>query len=106
MTCRYHLYTDVDGNGEMRLPQPGRALRELTVTCALDVADEGGRTLEEVGQLFGLTRERVRQVEKVALRKFKRKFKTSGLAEDAIAHLRDSDARGARGNYGVDGEGA
>jgi DNA-directed RNA polymerase sigma subunit (sigma70/sigma32) len=35
----------------------------MTDTCALDIADRGGITLEEVGFITNLTRERVRQVE-------------------------------------------
>jgi hypothetical protein len=38
-------------------------------TCSLDIADEGGITLEEVGVLMGVTRERIRQIEATALRK-------------------------------------
>ena len=41
-------------------------------TCALDVADEGGATLEEIGESMGLTRERVRQIEVVAMRRMAR----------------------------------
>ena len=40
---------------------------ELSETCALDVADRGGVTLEEVGGWLNLTRERVRQLEVHAL---------------------------------------
>jgi len=36
-------------------------------SCALDVADRGGATLEEVGALINVTRERVRQIEVMAL---------------------------------------
>ncbi len=38
-------------------------------TCALDVADRGGTTLEDVGAIMNLTRERIRQVEVRALAK-------------------------------------
>jgi DNA-directed RNA polymerase sigma subunit (sigma70/sigma32) len=34
----------------------------------MDVAEMGGRTLEEVGQILNMTRERVRQLEFSALR--------------------------------------
>ena len=48
--CRYHLEDDKG-------------------TCTLDVADLGGLTLEEIGEFFGLTRERIRQIEQEAIRK-------------------------------------
>jgi hypothetical protein len=42
---------------------------ELGESCALDVADRGGTTLEDVGAIMNLTRERIRQVEVKALAK-------------------------------------
>ncbi len=39
--------------------------------CTLDEADTGGLTLEEVGELIGVTRERIRQIEHMALRKLR-----------------------------------
>ena len=42
---------------------------EMTETCALDIADRGGITLEEVGEIMNLTRKRVRQVETTGLDK-------------------------------------
>ena len=40
-------------------------------TCALDIADRGGVTLEEVGEILNLTRERIRQVEVMGLEKLR-----------------------------------
>ncbi len=40
-------------------------------SCSLDLAELGGMTLDEVGQVMGVTRERVRQMEVEALRKFR-----------------------------------
>jgi hypothetical protein len=41
----------------------------MSETCALDIADRGGTTLEEVGAIMNLTRERIRQVEVKGLAK-------------------------------------
>jgi len=70
--CRYHLYLDVKSStGTLKLNFPGMEVWEMPFTCALDVADMGGRTLEEVGQILNMTRERVRQLESTALHKLK-----------------------------------
>lgn len=64
VSCKYHLYLDVNPRtGSVKLNFPDKELWELEQTCALDVADQGGITLEEVGEIMNLTRERVRQVE-------------------------------------------
>lgn len=64
VSCKYHLYLDVNHRtGSVKLNFPDKELWELDETCALDVADRGGITLEEVGTIMNLTRERVRQVE-------------------------------------------
>jgi hypothetical protein len=42
-------------------------------TCALDVAEAGGLTLEEVGNIIGVTRERVRQMQVRALEKLRKR---------------------------------
>ena len=69
VSCRFHLYLDVNPvTGTLKLNFPGLEVWEMPFTCALDVADMGGRTLEEVGQILNMTRERVRQLEASALK--------------------------------------
>jgi hypothetical protein len=68
VSCRYHLYLDVDPrNGSLKLNFPELEPAELPCSCALDVADDGGVTLDVVGLHMGLTRERARQIESLAL---------------------------------------
>ena len=68
VSCKYHLYIDVHPvRGTIKLNFPDVEIWEMTETCALDVADRGGITLEEVGEIMNLTRERVRQVETAGL---------------------------------------
>ncbi|MDF1561910.1 MAG: sigma factor-like helix-turn-helix DNA-binding protein [Deltaproteobacteria bacterium] len=68
ISCRYHLYLDVSPRtGSLRLNFPDLEVWELEETCALDVAERGGTTLDRVGRLLDLTRERVRQLERLAL---------------------------------------
>lgn len=72
VSCRYHLFLDVNPvTGTLKLNFPGMEVWEMPFTCALDVADMGGRTLEEVGQILNMTRERVRQLEFTALQKIR-----------------------------------
>lgn len=81
--CRYNLSVDVQEDRDSRVGGvPG--VRNIQVNhpdvssddwdeidppegnCALDYADRGGMTLEEVGEVFGVTRERIRQIEEMA----------------------------------------
>lgn len=61
--CRHHLYLEVHpSTGRIKLTfnlEPW----ELAESCSLDVADRGMNTLEIVGQLLNITRERSRQIE-------------------------------------------
>ena len=82
VSCKYHLYIDVHPvRGSIKINFPDVEVWEMTDTCALDIADRGGITLEEVGEIMNLTRERVRQLE------------TQGLAKlqgiDDVDRLRD-----------------
>jgi hypothetical protein len=70
VSCKHHLYLDVSAKtGAIKLNFPDLEVWEMTETCALDVADRGGTTLEEVGAIMNLTRERIRQVEVKGLAK-------------------------------------
>ena len=64
VACKHHLYLDINPDtGSIKLNFPDLEPWELDHSCALDLADEGARTLEEIGVYTNLTRERVRQVE-------------------------------------------
>lgn len=70
VSCKYHLYIDVHPvRGSIKVNFTDMDVWEMTETCALDIADRGGITLEEVGEIMNLTRERVRQVETAGLGK-------------------------------------
>jgi hypothetical protein len=72
VSCKHHLYLDVNPEtGSIKLNFPDLEVHELPESCALDIADQGGRTLEHVGEILNLTRERIRQVEVRALLKLK-----------------------------------
>ena len=72
VACKHHLYLDVNPEtGSIKINFPDLEPWELSNTCALDVADRGGITLEEVGEIMNLTRERIRQVEVRGLLKLK-----------------------------------
>ncbi len=70
VSCKYHLYIDVNPEkGSIKMNFPDVEVWEMAETCALDIADRGGITLEDVGEIMNLTRERVRQVETTGLAK-------------------------------------
>jgi len=77
VSCSHHLYLDVNPEtGAIKLNFPHLEVWEMAETCSLDVADRGGITLEEVGAIMNLTRERIRQVETRGL------LKLRAIAED------------------------
>jgi sigma-70-like protein len=72
VSCKHHLYLDVNPEtGSIKLNFPDLEVWDMKETCALDVADRNGITLEEVGEIMNLTRERIRQVEVRGLLKLK-----------------------------------
>jgi hypothetical protein len=82
VSCKHHLYLDVSARtGAIKLNFPDLEVWEMTETCALDVADRGGTTLEEVGAIMNLTRERIRQVEVKGLAKLEALKDMGGLRD-------------------------
>lgn len=73
VSCRYHLAVDVTEAGSLKVNHPGLEIEEHPETCALDVADKGGATLEEIGELLNVTREAVRLIEQKALRRLRQR---------------------------------
>lgn len=70
VSCKHHLFLDVSPRtGAIKLNFPDLEVWDMNESCALDVADRGGTTLEDVGAIMNLTRERIRQVEVKALAK-------------------------------------
>jgi hypothetical protein len=72
VSCRYHLAIDEKSNGALTMNFPRQDVTELRDTCSLDIADRYGMTLDAVGQVMNITRERVRQIEQVALEKLRK----------------------------------
>ncbi|MDP9148950.1 MAG: hypothetical protein M3O36_03270 [Myxococcota bacterium] len=90
VSCKHHLFLDVSARtGAIKLNFPDLDVWDMSETCALDVADRGGTTLEEVGAIMNLTRERIRQVEVKGLAKL--------LALGEMSALRDYVDEGPTG---------
>lgn len=72
--CRHHNYLDInEETGSIKINFPNVAIEDMTDSCSLDAADEGGMSLDDVGAKLNITRERTRQIEFFALGKLKDK---------------------------------
>lgn len=86
VSCKFHLYLDVSPRtGAIKLNFPDLEPWEMPprASCTLDVADRGGTTLEGLGAIMNLTRERIRQIEVMAL------VKIEALHDDVFADYAD-----------------
>lgn len=101
ISCRYHLadvVTDAQGCGtrvlDLSLPRDARPADEaawiedvaeevasMQESCALDLAEHDGMTLEQCGQVMRVTRERIRQVEKKARERMGSRRRRAALRE-------------------------
>jgi hypothetical protein len=72
--CRYHL------------ARRGYSEHQLTPTrdCALDVANEGPHTRDEVAAVLGISDERLRQIEERALARLKRNETLRRLHDESL----------------------
>ena len=52
---------------------------ERVLRLRFDIGEKSDHTLEEVGHKFGVTRERIRQIEAKALRKLRHPSRSKGL---------------------------
>lgn len=76
VSCRYNLYLDIRGDGVLRVNFPDREPDEMLASCALDLAEDGPRTLDAVAGLMGMSKERARQIEAVAMAKLQKALGT------------------------------
>lgn len=87
VACAYNLYLDLSKTGSIILNFPHLEPGEMPAnqSCALDLAEQGGMTLEEIATVTNLTRERIRQIElKTLIRRARPAAIALGLsAEDA-----------------------
>ena len=71
--CRFNLFLDTLPEGGIHFTKSEDVfdIAGMRQSCALDVADRGPLSLDDIGELEGLTRERVRQIEFSALSKLR-----------------------------------
>lgn len=83
VSCTFNLFLDVNKTtGSIKLNFPDLEPHEMVNSCALDVADQRGITLEDVGEVLNLTRERVRQLETKGIEKLKAQARADKLVAD------------------------
>jgi hypothetical protein len=87
--CRFNLTSE---RRDSRGAKPAEAhLPVVHEACALEAADQGGMTLEEIAVRLSLTRERVRQIELGALKKL-----WARLGGDEVEEEREPASAGFR----------
>lgn len=85
-SCRHNLLIDLkQRHDSQRAPDVIEygEVDEIGETCSLDVADAGESTLNDIADMHSCTRERVRQIEGIAMRKI---YKSGLLRMLAQAH--------------------
>ena len=81
VACKFSLYADVTRYGALKVNFQGEPDEmPADASCALDVANRGSHRLTDLGEIFGICRERSRQLEEKALEHFFEGLKRAGLA--------------------------
>jgi DNA-directed RNA polymerase sigma subunit (sigma70/sigma32) len=71
--------------GSVKFNFPDREPWELEESCALDLAEDGASTFEEIGRCLNVTRERTRQLTSSALAKIVESLRAGGaIADDDV----------------------
>jgi len=97
VACKYSLFLDVSDTGSIILNFPHLEPGQMPPhqSCALDLAERGAMTLEDIAVVTNLTRERIRQVElKALVRRARPAAVAMGLGPE------DAAALGARHHVG------
>ena len=73
VSCRHNLYLQVkEDTGAFKTTQDCEPWdMDPARSCVLDIAEDDRKTLEEVGGILNLTRERTRQIQEVARKKLR-----------------------------------
>ncbi len=102
ISCKYHLYLDVNPRtGSIKLNFPDIEPWEMVHSCVLDIADRGPVTLEDVGRIMNLTRERIRQLEASA----STKIRGTRLAQEYSDFVVERPGKSSQGRPPVAGPG-
>jgi len=74
ISCIHNNYLNVTSTGRLQIAHRKRNPEDVPPeeSCSLDVADRGPQTLSKVGEILGLTRERIRQIETKSLEKIRK----------------------------------
>ena len=90
IACKHTLFLDVSETGSIIFNFPHLEPHQMPAdqSCALDLAERGAMTLEDIAVVTNLTRERIRQVElKALIRKARPAAMAMGLGSDDAAAL-------------------
>lgn len=84
--CRYNMNLDILATGGIRWRQVPDFRPGIRQNCALDLAEKGPFTLDEIGRMMGVSRERIRQEVNEAFRKL-REALPGPMLDDLLEHI-------------------